>query len=186
MGYYSNYRPQSFLAAFRGIICVMKWRFPAAANKPSQTFFCKWQDILNGVIKLGSIRWLCICLDLEDSLFQSRKWLRAACYLKNPQTLSKMINNAKKKLKLSPQLFHPSVTAPPLQVLLYTEAEDKGLLDLWTCVLWWSKRKILLKAAFIYKHWAASQNNEYSWKASKHTVTPKRCSSLHLATLWSL
>lgn len=148
VGYYSNYRPQSFLAAFREIICVMKWRFPAAANKPISNLFCKWQDILNGVIKLGSICWLCICLDLGDSLFQSRKWLRAACYLKNPQTLSKMINNAK-KIKIEPTAItfkcNSTTTAPALQVLLYTEAEDKGLLELWTYLLWWSERKFCSK-----------------------------------------
>lgn len=81
VGYYSNYRPQSFLAAFREIICVMKWRFPAAGNKPiSNLFFCKWQDILNGVIKLGSIRWQtagfgCIW---RISCSRAEKWLRTA------------------------------------------------------------------------------------------------------------
>lgn len=136
VGYYSNYRPQSFLAAFREIICVMKWRFPAAANKPISNLFCKWQATLNGVIQLGSIHWLCICLDFfGDSLFQSRKWLRAACYLQNPQMCSvgEMINNARKKLKLRSQLFHPSVKQHHSQGLVHTEAEDKGLLALGTC-----------------------------------------------------
>lgn len=185
VGYYSNYRPQSFLAAFREIICVMKWRFPAAANKPISNLFCKWLDIVNGVIKLGSIYWLCICLDLGDSLFQSRKWLRAACYLQNPQSLSKMINNIKKVKTEATAIPYKcdSTTTPSAVVHRGWRQGTPGFVDMFILMI---QKGILLKEAFIYKHWAASQNNEYSWKASKHTVAPNRCSSLHLVKLWSL
>lgn len=185
VGYYSNYRPQSFLAAFSKIICVMKWRFPAAANKPISNLFCKWQDILNGEIKRGSIHWLCICLDLGDSLFQSRKRLRVACYLQNTQTLSKMINNTK-KIKTDATAMPSkgdSATTPSAAVHRGWRQGTPGLMDMFILMI---QKETLLKEAFICKHWAASQNNEYSWKASKHTVTPNRCSSLHLAKLWSL
>lgn len=144
VGYYSNYRPQSFLAAFREIICVMKWRFPAAANKPISNLFCKWQDILNVAIKLGSMHWLCICLDLGDSLFQSRKWLRAACYLQNPQTLSKIIKNAKKIKTVATAIPFKcdSATTPSAAVHISSRQGLPGLVDIFILMI---QKEILLK-----------------------------------------
>lgn len=165
VGYYSNYRPQSFLAAFREIICVMKRRFPAAANKPISNLFCKWQATLNGVIQLGSIHWLCICLDLGDSLFQSRKLVRAACYLQNPQMFSKMINNATKSYNWDSAIPSKCGAAPLPSAAVHRgwRQGTPGRGDMFILMI---QKEILLKESFLYKPWAAFQSNECIWKGN--------------------
>lgn len=165
VGYYSNYRPQSFLAAFREIICVMKWRFPAAANKPISNLFCKSQATLNGVIQLGSIHCHCICLDFGGFLIPEQKMAEDS-YLQNAQMCSKMINNATKKIKIeAPAIPSKCEVAPLLSVVVHRSWRQgtPGLGDMFILMI---QKEILLKEAFLYKPQTALQSNECIWKGN--------------------
>lgn len=134
VGYYSNYRPQSFLAAFREIICVMKWRFPAAGNKPiSNLFFVNdrislmvWSNLDQSADRLLDLAVFGGFLVPE----QKNGWGQP-CYLLNLHMLSDA-DDKLGKIKPRPQPFHPSMTAPSAQVL-NVEAADEGLLAACTC-----------------------------------------------------
>lgn len=144
VGYYSNYRPQSFLAAFREIICVMKWRFPAAANKPISNLFCKWQATLNGVIQLGSIHRLHICLDFGGFLIPEQKMAEGSMLPAEPTDIIQ--DDKKMEQKKAPAIpFECEVALPSAVVHRGWRRGTPGLGDMFILMI---QKEILFKEVF--------------------------------------